>query len=507
MTRWVRTAAGAVLFLLWSGAAAAQEGRWLRAETPQFIVYSDGSERTAREAVEDLESFDALLRLLTQPRATGPQQRLEVYMFRSGAMLARVRPGMPQAVFGFYIANTEALSMFAVLRSGASLDERHTLYHEYAHHFMYQNFPTAYPSWYTEGFAEYVSTADITADRTEYGKFSEMRALWLAEGRWLPLERILTERPLGLSSTDAAMFYAQSWLLTHYVLSSDQTRAAFRAYARALQSEGVDPAASFFEAFQTNSAQLERTLRQHVRRLPYITLTGWAGAQHAPLTFTRLPAAADAIVPLVARLRAGLVNPNEMDAFAASLRAAAAPYPEDPFVQTALARVELETGAYQRAREILTPVLAANPNSHEPNYLMGAAHLAEGRINTQADIVQVNLQARRYLTRAAGLDRRHAPTLYRYAQAAWTDPSQAENAFDVLMEARALAPQVSEVALNAAVELMRRGRHADAANILRPLAYDPHANAAALRPVRELLAQAEAHGAPEEVVSIPEASP
>ena len=35
------------------------------------------------------------------------------------------------------------------------------LFHEYAHHFMLQYAPAAYPAWYVEGFAEVVSTASF----------------------------------------------------------------------------------------------------------------------------------------------------------------------------------------------------------------------------------------------------------------------------------------------------------------------------------------------------------
>ena len=35
------------------------------------------------------------------------------------------------------------------------------LFHEYAHHFMFQYFPAGYPSWYVEAFAETLATIDL----------------------------------------------------------------------------------------------------------------------------------------------------------------------------------------------------------------------------------------------------------------------------------------------------------------------------------------------------------
>lgn len=488
---WVRAALSALAMLAASvGSAAAQEGRWLRTETPLFIVYSDGSERAVREAIEDLESFDAFLCSITGVDAASRNQpRLEVYLFRTQSMIRRVRPDTPNSIFGFYLANTEAVAIFSVLRTGASMDERHALYHEYAHHFTFQNFPAFYPAWYAEGFAEYVATAEVSRGRLEYGKPSENRAVWLGNQRWISFERVLTAQPSELSYLETAMFYAQSWLLVHYILSTAERNDAFRVYAQAMQ-RGADPIATFSEVFQTTPDELTRTLQSYSRRLPYRTRAGWDGGPHAPLTFERLSPAADEILPLAARLRAGLVAPDELEAFVATVRAAAAPYPNDLLAQTTLARAELEASRFERAREILTPLIASHPDSLDAHYLMGGTYLMEGWEHPERDVPALNLLARRHLARANAIDRRHAPTLYRYAQAAWTDPTQDENAFDVLLEARALAPQVPEIAGAAAISLMERGRHAEAARLLRPIAHNPHAGPEAAS-FRLLLSRAE----------------
>lgn len=494
----LRAAFAVLALLIAAPAALAQEGRWLRAETPQFIVYSDGSERQVREAVEDLESFAAFLHLITQaPPQTGRQPRLEVYLFRSASMMAQVWPGAQRYTFGFYAPSAEAVAIFATLRGAYGVEARHTLYHEYAHHFMYQYFPTAYPAWYSEGFAEYVATTDITPARVDYGEFAEARVSWLLSQPWLPMSRILTASPHELSADESAMFYAQAWLLVHYIFYTPEARAAFNAYARALQS-GADRIAAFSEAFGQTPEQVQARLRTYLRRLHYTRMTGWSGPAHAPLVFTRMPASADDLLPLSARLRIGVTHGAEAEQVASLVRAAAAPYPNDAFAQATLARAELEVGQFDRAREILTPVVAANPDSLDANYLMGATYLLEGWLHPDRDVSALNLRARRYLTRASTVDRAHAPTLYRYAQAAWTDPGQSENAFDVLLEARALAPQVPEIAIGAAVELMRRGRHPEAARLLRPIAFNPHATAESAAPLRELLARAERGEAPDQ---------
>ena len=46
-----------------SSAASAQDGRWWRAESANFIVYGDVNEEQVRNAIVALEDFDATLRV------------------------------------------------------------------------------------------------------------------------------------------------------------------------------------------------------------------------------------------------------------------------------------------------------------------------------------------------------------------------------------------------------------------------------------------------------------
>ena len=94
----VLAAALALLFAAMQSAAA-QDGRWLRAESPSFIVYSEGDERGLRESIERLEMFDRLLRALMRSAAEPSAARLELYLFRDRAGLVEIWPGMITRVY------------------------------------------------------------------------------------------------------------------------------------------------------------------------------------------------------------------------------------------------------------------------------------------------------------------------------------------------------------------------------------------------------------------------
>ena len=115
--------------ILSPGVAAAD---WLRAESERFIVYSDGSERSLRQYVQKLETFDRVMRYRSHlPINETPLRKLPIYLVGSRAGLQRVHPGTGQNVVGTYFPTEEEI--FAVAIRGQN-DE--VLLHEYAHHFM-----------------------------------------------------------------------------------------------------------------------------------------------------------------------------------------------------------------------------------------------------------------------------------------------------------------------------------------------------------------------------------
>lgn len=87
----------AFVLALWMGSIApaiAQQGdgRWLRAETASFVVFSQGRESRLREIAQALEDFDATLRALTNLAAPPSDTKVQVYILRNTGELRVVSP-------------------------------------------------------------------------------------------------------------------------------------------------------------------------------------------------------------------------------------------------------------------------------------------------------------------------------------------------------------------------------------------------------------------------------
>ena len=114
-------------------------------------------------------------------------------------------------------------------RNEFALDGDTILYHEYSHHYMAQYFPAAYPIWYQEGFAEYFASTRFNKDGVaEIGKVAMSRLLTLYDESWLSTQRLMTATLDDLPQQKWYQFYAQGWLLTHYLFSTPARHDQFR---------------------------------------------------------------------------------------------------------------------------------------------------------------------------------------------------------------------------------------------------------------------------------------
>jgi len=463
--------------LLGLGAPGWAKAAWREARTPNFIVYSDGSEDQARAFAAGLEDYDALLRTLTGVGETDFAAPLKVYVVGAGKALPGFEAG-EQGRAGFYVARVGATLAFAARGDRPGLSGQEILQHEYAHHFMKRHHPAYHPVWYVEGFAEYLMTASFEAGRAQVGRPNLGRSATLLGGTWLPLETVLTRSPDSLNPVQRSQFYAESWLLVHYLLSSPERSNGLSTYLDAL-AQGVAERDAFQRAFSVDHADMEARLKQYMRgMLAY----GWVGlpASFAPDTVrlrTLLPSA-DALLLAHAALMIGVADPDRKTKLIADIRKAAATFGDDPYARKVLARAEIDSGDRAFGAKLAEQLMAADSGDPELPYIRGLADFYSGRSDPDQAGVRF-AAARPWFEKAVALDPTFYTAHYRLAQC--LDPGEAANAdlrFQELGAAHALAPQVSDIALDMAEALILRRRWPEARAILLSVTVNPHATKA-----------------------------
>tara|TARA_R110002096_G_scaffold65006_4_gene158316 strand:+ start:41902 stop:43398 length:1497 start_codon:yes stop_codon:yes gene_type:complete len=188
--------------------------------------------------------------------------------------------GVPASTVGIFIADARENAI--VIQDNERVTAVRTILHEYVHYLLRQNGRVVYPKWYEEGNAEYLSSSRIHNGEFEYGLPLQGRIATLNFAAWMPLADILAVDDTNeLESAAGDLFYAQAWLLVHYLNSLPD---AEQHWDRRLQDynqlllEGLDPVAAFEAAFELSVETLEDTLLKYFlaerfasRRIPVDT--------------------------------------------------------------------------------------------------------------------------------------------------------------------------------------------------------------------------------------------
>lgn len=449
-------------------AAAPAQAAWHRAETERFIVYGQGGEDQVREYADKLSTFDAVLRVFNPRARRTAGQKVEVYLVQGSAGMRRIRPDLEREVAGFYVANNE--SVFAVALVGRQdLNGDEVLFHEYAHHFMLENFPAAYPAWFVEGWAEYFQTVKITPKTITIGDYSPMRVEWLFGATWMPLDDLLTKRVSELKGDEPGVYYAQSWLLMHYMRSVPERAAQLDAATLAI-SKGENPVTALTAATGMTTRQLQQKLRAYYK-IPLLRMDN--KLVRPPVTVTRLPESADDFLLENLRLMTSAPGPGQ-EKFMAEMRKRAARHPGDRYARMSLARAEFTHGDIAAGEAIMTELLAASPDDVDALVLAGVGQFLAGYRN-EAQKVERFRAARQHFIKAYKLNNADFRALYHYARSREVEAAYPnDNDLTALMEARALAPSVSEISIYAGAALFARGRRDEALRVLAPVVNSPH---------------------------------
>ena len=448
--------------------ASGVQAQWRVAESEHFIVYAEQSERELRNTVGRLERLHSLMETQFGNNADAPYRKLPIYSVGSERELKTMFPTIGSNVGGYYSANGN--NIYAAFRRGMG---EHVLYHEYAHHFLYNTSGVRFPSWFNEGFAEFFGASDVdTPNKVKIGYAQPHRLATLNNQRWLPMLNLLSAANRQYSGQERAMFYAQSWLLTHYLITDAQRRAGLDRYLAAV-SGGM----SETEALQTHLGmtpdELTAALRAYLRgRMPYAEMS--VPDNDALIQIRELPPSAKDMLLYSVALQYN--QPEEtLTTLMSRVRADASRYPDDRLAMVTLGRAELRWGDKAVAEQTLKRALELHPSDTDALRLMADLHIERAEpLEGDAKVAEIR-EAQNYLRRALEAD----PTDYRIymtlARLRSGSPSYpTENDIATLTMALTYAPQVTPVRVQLANALRAAGRQEEAERILSVANASPH---------------------------------
>lgn len=448
---------------------------WYKATSDHFIVYSEGSAESVRAYIQKLENFDAILSATTGRVSEPAANKLLVFVVPNISAVQRQVGGKATNIAGFYRARIWGTMAIVPRRTGGSgefdLDAETVLFHEYVHHFMLQNAPSAYPPWYVEGFAEYFSTTQFRTDGSVYvGYPAKHRFYGIAVLPQFPVARMLIPDERPMSADQRESFYGWSWLLTHYLRYAPDRSGQLMTYLKSYAS-GSSPAVAANAFGPLPKLQADLVKYRDQRKMSFVQMRG-VQLPTKTIDVVALPESEGASMPLFIRSMRESNGEAEVKAAVAEARQLASRYPKEPVAQDILAEFELDAEQFDAARAANAAVLAAKPN--DSRALLRSARIELAQMKGGGDdakwktvrslIVKAN--------RAAPDD--PFPLWMFYQWHAMSGNAAPKIAVDGLRRALELAPQVPELRFAFASRLVRDGKKDDARIVLAPLINDPH---------------------------------
>ena len=338
---------------------------------------------------------------------------------------------------------------------------------------MYQYFPASYPTWYSEGYAEFWgATRFLDNDVVEVGLPVNYRYQSFFANRWLPVRRLLTAQSYA-DAREVDLLYAQGWLLVRYMFDDRDIHRQVQAYLTAINA-GRTYAQAMNESFD-NINQLNSRLRGYAGRqrfsvvqLPFRTIdTG-------EISVRRVSPAEDALMHHEILLSRG-VPAREFDEFVRDVRQVAGRFPDDPAALRLLVETEYLASDSAAALAATERLLALRPD--DARGLMYRGLIEAEALQAAGSSEPAAWDAARAHILRANRSAPNDPLILQayhdsFTLAGQMPPESAQNALYTAMER---APSDYDLRYKVAADFEARGMIEDAIAIIRPAAYtQPH---------------------------------
>ena len=263
----LRITATILAVLVGSSPSVAED--WRRFENSNFIAFSNGESDDVIGVLTELELVRAAASQTPGFFLPDDNPRTLVMLPATMAEFSRLAPFETMAGFAQPLDHGSAIVLPA---GGGGADARMIARHEFAHTMLFNEW-FDYPHWYSEGFAELVSSINVDWRRQHftvgekperYGRRIRPRIDW---------EELIDTDFDAHNLADPELVqaaYAQNWLLIHYLIlngEKDYSSELDRYFSRVATGESSE--AAFATAFGNSASALwESVLERYARRPP-----------------------------------------------------------------------------------------------------------------------------------------------------------------------------------------------------------------------------------------------
>jgi tetratricopeptide (TPR) repeat protein len=265
---------------------AKDEPRWTEVHTSHFSVITDAGDKRGREVALRMEQMRAVFGQLILKDKLKMSVPVTVLALKSDSQYGLVAPQKQTHGAGFYVPGADRVYIVLDLFEP---DPWHAVAHPLAHYLLNYNYPPT-QGWFDEGLAEYFGSIYI-GKQVELGGDPELMPEWhedifdnemrrdaslpqsltqlVSSPVWMSMVDLFTMKhdPSGThEGTHNTLFYAQSWMVVHYLINKNKLPEAGTYFDLVLnQKMPVDKA--MVQAFDMSPAQMEDAVKTYFNSL------------------------------------------------------------------------------------------------------------------------------------------------------------------------------------------------------------------------------------------------
>jgi tetratricopeptide (TPR) repeat protein len=237
---------------------------WKRLDAGDVVIYSNARDGVIRQSALELVRMRAALTQVTRLQVVSPVPT-KVFLFRTNASFVPYRDaivGKFENLHGIFTPGDEV--NYALVDASVSRDD--TLFHELTHFFV-RNTVAGIPRWLDEGLAGFYESFAAPGNSVRVGAPPDYYLRYLRAHRLEPLRKILTMTldASHLKNEDlTSIYYAETWLLTHYLLIGNPARGAQLPALLGALDEGKPLDVAFAIAFKATPEEIEGEIRRYL---------------------------------------------------------------------------------------------------------------------------------------------------------------------------------------------------------------------------------------------------
>jgi len=245
--------------------ARSDQQHWIRVNSSHFSVVTDADEFKGHDVVARFEQMRLVFGQLLARTRINMSEPIDIIALRSDDEYSKVVPNRqgPAIAMGFFIPGSDR--DYFVLNLSKEEGWR-AVSREFALVFLNYNYPLTQP-WFDEGFAEYFCSLRFANKQAQIGADPESFTEILNSTPWLSIPDLFaTRRDASQENSRHTLFYAQSWIVMHYLLTQDKL-SEMGTYFDLVENQKLPVEEAIQKAYGMNSAQFTQVVQDHFHSL------------------------------------------------------------------------------------------------------------------------------------------------------------------------------------------------------------------------------------------------